>query len=170
MGSWGIYNSKAAATPKVNIDTDSAEIIKEKWSKADTKTGFTRNQYLYDLLKVMADEHTGADNLRKWFHNFEFDEVTIRTDTDAKAEVVSSKETYSSWEDIGTAGTITDWAEDPPSPKSMPEKSGKADRKTLRIAVIVAGTLMACFIGYVIAVPFGKHIGKRRKEKQRNEH
>ena len=99
MGSWGIYNSKAITTPKVNIYTDSAETIEEKWSKADTKTGFARNTYLYDLLKVMADEKAGADDPRRWFQNFEFDEIALRTGTDAAAEVVSSKETYSSREE-----------------------------------------------------------------------
>ncbi|NLP34879.1 MAG: glycoside hydrolase family 5 protein [Clostridiales bacterium] len=100
MGSWGIFNSSSSETPKVDIYHDEADVIAEKWSKVTTKDSFTKNQYIHDLLRVMADEYAGSKNNRKWFQNFEYDgKIHLRTGTDADAELVSSKETYTSKEE-----------------------------------------------------------------------
>lgn len=53
-GNWGIFNSKKSDTPDVCIKTDSIDTIKEKWSKVDTKTSFTKNETLYQILKDKA--------------------------------------------------------------------------------------------------------------------
>mgnify|MGYP001271758249 CR=1 FL=1 len=99
MGSWGIFHSSINTTPKADIYHDSAEVIKEKWSKVTTEGSFTKNQYLYDLLRTMADECAGSENTRKWFQNFDMEDVSLRAGTDAEAELVSSKETYASRKD-----------------------------------------------------------------------
>jgi aryl-phospho-beta-D-glucosidase BglC (GH1 family) len=54
MGSWGIYNSTPASTPKVDIYNDSEEAIREKWSKATTADSFTVNQSLHQVLQKWA--------------------------------------------------------------------------------------------------------------------
>jgi hypothetical protein len=54
MGSWGIYNSTLASTPKVDIYQDSEEVIRDKWSKASTSESFTVNQSLYPVLQKWA--------------------------------------------------------------------------------------------------------------------
>lgn len=79
-GNWGIYSSKKSDTPDVNIYKDEKDVIIDKWSKIATADSFTRNKYLADLLKVMADEEQGKSNIRKWYHNF-------TTDTKAYGEV-----------------------------------------------------------------------------------
>jgi aryl-phospho-beta-D-glucosidase BglC (GH1 family) len=56
FGSWGIFNSKKTDTPKAELETDSYEVIKEKWSIVDTKTNFAKNTELYDLLKEKASQ------------------------------------------------------------------------------------------------------------------
>jgi hypothetical protein len=98
QGSWGIFNSKNSTTPKVNIYIDSAETIADKWSKVGTEESFTKNQYLYDLLRVMADQEVAQKDQRKWFQNVTTD-VLLRAGTDAKAELVSGSETHSGNED-----------------------------------------------------------------------
>jgi hypothetical protein len=99
MGNWGIYNSTSISTPKVNIYTDSAETIQEKWSKVGTAESFTKNENFYDLLRGMAAGAASENALRKWYQNFEFDEVSLRAGTDAAAELVSSEETHTSREE-----------------------------------------------------------------------
>lgn len=99
MGSWGIFHSSRNATPKADIYRDTADVIADKWSKVTTEGSFTKNQYLHDLLKVLADESAGSKNIRKWFQNFETEDIMLRAGTDAEAELVSSKETYTSRED-----------------------------------------------------------------------
>jgi hypothetical protein len=54
MGSWGIYNSTIASTPKVDIYQDSEETIRDKWSRVSTKESFTVNQPLYQVLQQWA--------------------------------------------------------------------------------------------------------------------
>jgi aryl-phospho-beta-D-glucosidase BglC (GH1 family) len=90
-GNWGIYTSKKSDTPDVDIHNDSAEVIEEKWSKIDTKTSFSQNKYLFDLLRVMADKDEGNKNLRKWYQNLEGD-ITLRAGREAEAELVSGSE------------------------------------------------------------------------------
>ncbi|HHT97014.1 MAG TPA: glycoside hydrolase family 5 protein [Clostridiales bacterium] len=100
MGSWGIFNSSNNTTPKVDIYNDNDDVIEEKWSKTTTKEGFTKNKYLYDLLKVMADKEVAHNNKRKWYFNTQIDnKPLLRTGTDAKAELVNPAETYSTKED-----------------------------------------------------------------------
>lgn len=54
MGSWGIYNSTLASTPKVDIYEDSEEEIRDKWSKVSTEQSFQSNQSLYQVLQKWA--------------------------------------------------------------------------------------------------------------------
>jgi aryl-phospho-beta-D-glucosidase BglC (GH1 family) len=56
FGNWGIFNSTKIDTPDVNIKTDSSETIYEKWSRTDTKTSFSKNEILYNLLKEKASQ------------------------------------------------------------------------------------------------------------------
>lgn len=86
-GNWGIYTSKSSDTPKVNIKTDSYETIVEKWSKIDTATGFSKNTYLFDLLRVMADKNFGESDIRKWYRNTNSD-VALKAGREATAELV----------------------------------------------------------------------------------
>ena len=97
-GNWGIYNSKKSNTPDVNIKTDSIETIEEKWSKVDTETSFTKNTYLYDLLRVMAKRETGKTDARKWYQNFS-SKVTFRAGVGAEAELVPGSEVTKSMGD-----------------------------------------------------------------------
>lgn len=53
-GNWGIFNSRKEDTPDVNIHSDSAETIREKWSRTGTDTSFHKNTVLYELLKKYA--------------------------------------------------------------------------------------------------------------------
>jgi endoglucanase len=55
-GNWGIFSSRSCDTPEVDIDKDSVEVIKEKWSKVDTATGFLKNTELYNLLRDKAGQ------------------------------------------------------------------------------------------------------------------
>lgn len=89
MGNWGIYNSKSSSTPDVNIYSDSLETIESKWSKLDTDTYFVKNQYLFDLLKVMADPKLAEGNPRKWYQKVTGD-ISLRAGRDAQVSVVSS--------------------------------------------------------------------------------
>lgn len=98
MGNWGIYNSKSSITPDVNIYNDSLETIEKKWSQLDTGTYFNQNQYLFDLLRVMADPVKAKDNPRKWFQKVTED-ISLRAGRDAQASVVSSSSLYSKKEE-----------------------------------------------------------------------
>jgi hypothetical protein len=98
QGNWGIFNSKNSATPKVNIQNDSYEEIKEKWSKVDTATSFTKNKYLFDMLKTMADPEKAKANPRKWYQDVS-EEVTLRAGTDAVVNRVSGREVVSDQRD-----------------------------------------------------------------------
>lgn len=100
MGTWGIFNSSKTTTPKVDIYNDMDDVIEDKWSKTTTIDGFTKNKYLYDLLKVMADKELASKNTRKWYFNTQIDNAPlIRGGTDAEVDLVSSGETYSTKED-----------------------------------------------------------------------
>lgn len=122
MGNWGIFNSATATTPKVNIYNDTAETIRDKWSKTATETSFTKNTYLYDLLKSFAKRGSSSesssagngvsessssgssggsstDKEAVLFQNFEFDEAELRSGTDASAVITFSKEATHTAED-----------------------------------------------------------------------
>ncbi len=90
-GNWGIYNSTTSTTPKANIYLDSAELIKDKWSKTATSTSFKMNKYLHDLLKSFAGGKA-SDKSSVWFQNFEFNEAELRAGTDATGMLVNAKE------------------------------------------------------------------------------
>lgn len=90
-GNWGIYTSKKSDTPDVNIYHDEKDVIVDKWSKIGTSDSFTRNKYLADILKVMADEDKAQSNTRKWYHNFTT-ETKVYGEVATKVEVVPGKE------------------------------------------------------------------------------
>ncbi len=54
MGSWGIYNSTLASTPKVDIYNDSEDEIRDKWSKVSTQESFRVNESLHQVLTKWA--------------------------------------------------------------------------------------------------------------------
>jgi hypothetical protein len=99
QGNWGIFNSTAASTPKVNIYQDSEETIRNKWSKVSTSESFTKNKYMYDLLRSVADENAAEQEIGKWFQNADIEDATLRAGTDAEADIVSSEETHSKIEE-----------------------------------------------------------------------
>ena len=90
-GNWGIYTSRKSDTPEVNIYTDSLEVIKEKWSKVDTKTSFRKNTYLYDVLRVMADKELAEKNPKTWYQNYTTD-ITFYGSKDALVSLVKGEE------------------------------------------------------------------------------
>jgi aryl-phospho-beta-D-glucosidase BglC (GH1 family) len=101
-GNWGIYTSKSSDTPKVNIKTDSFETITEKWSKVDTATSFSKNTYLYDLLRVMSDKDAGESDIRKWYRNPN-STVELKAGRQATAELVKGSTVTS---DLGDSQVI----------------------------------------------------------------
>lgn len=105
-GNWGIYNSTTGSTPKVNVYLDSTESIRKKWSKADTTASFKKNRYLYDLLKTFAGGERISDTA-VWFQNFDMDEVTLRSGTDALSEVIAAKEATDSMDNESKAVRLT---------------------------------------------------------------
>ncbi|MDF2540604.1 MAG: glycoside hydrolase [Herbinix sp.] len=116
-GNWGIYTSKSSKTPDANIGFDTAEAIEDKWSKLDTDTYFTKNKYLYDLLRTMANPELTDNNLRKWYQNVE-NEINLKAGRDAESSIVSSKETYSSREESNVIKLTVTGVESMPTPIS----------------------------------------------------
>lgn len=100
MGSWGIFNSKKTTTPVVRITTDSYEVIADKWSKVSTELSFSKNTYLFDLLRVSADKEAAKNDIRRWFRSTEIEtklysskkSEKYRVGGDAAAELVSMAE------------------------------------------------------------------------------
>lgn len=93
-GNWGIYTSKKTDTPDVNILTDSIDVIKEKWSKVYTKTSFSKNTYLYDVLRVMANKELAEKDPKRWFQNLTT-EFTLYGSKDAHVSFVKGEEVTS---------------------------------------------------------------------------
>ncbi|MHB8127731.1 MAG: glycoside hydrolase family 5 protein [Mobilitalea sp.] len=144
QGNWGIFNSTSATTPKVNIYNDSAEIIADKWSKVGTEESFTKNKYLYDLLRVNADKAASSGDLRKWFQNITTD-VELRAGTDAVAELVSGSETHSDNNDSTVICLTVDGAERMPTTTSR----NVCISPTIRDSVDVTGMDYLIFKTYV---------------------
>jgi hypothetical protein len=92
-GNWGIYNSTSSSTPIVNIYNDTAETIASKWGKVGTEESFKKNQYLYDLLQMMADPKAAEEAHKEWFQNCNT-EVILRSGEQAEAELVLGSETH----------------------------------------------------------------------------
>lgn len=146
MGSWGIFNSSSSITPDVNIYNDSEETIVNKWSKVGTSQSFNKNKYIYDILKVKADPEGGNGNTRRWFQNFELGNVNLRAGTDGEAELVSSKETYTSREESQIVRLIV-WE---------PEKIPTATSRNVAISPMVRNSVDARGLDYLIINTYGR--------------
>ncbi len=121
-GNWGIYNSTESTTPKVNIYLDSAETIKEKWSRLGTAESFKKNKYLFDLLRTFASADTGetanGQKTALCYQNFEYEEPKLRAGRDAVAEMVSAKEATHADKDSKAVKLTISGAEQMPSASS----------------------------------------------------
>jgi aryl-phospho-beta-D-glucosidase BglC (GH1 family) len=140
QGSWGIYNSASSTTPKVNIYTDSEETIREKWSKVDTISSFTKNQHLSDLLRTCAEEEASKNEVRKWVQNVDMEETILRAGTDAEVEVVSSRETHPEREDSKVIRLTV----------SGPEKIPSATTRNVCITPMVRDSVDATGLDYLL--------------------
>ncbi len=123
QGSWGIYNSTAGTTPKVDIYNDSEEKIRSKWSKVGTAESFQKNRTLFDLLRVAAagknttvkDASAGAG---RWFQNAELGGMALRAGTDASADIVPASKIRSDAENGQVIQLVVEGAERRPTATS----------------------------------------------------
>ncbi|MBS4197118.1 chitobiase/beta-hexosaminidase C-terminal domain-containing protein [Lederbergia citri] len=66
--SWGMYTGNP---PKVNIQNDSEEVIRSKWSQVGTDASFKRNDYFVDVIRNYANPDFRKKDERTWIENFE---------------------------------------------------------------------------------------------------
>ncbi|MBS4202184.1 chitobiase/beta-hexosaminidase C-terminal domain-containing protein [Bacillus sp. FJAT-49732] len=66
--SWGMYTGNPS---KVNIQRDSEEEIRSKWSQVGTDTSFKRNDYFVDTIRNYANPDFRNSDVRTWVANFE---------------------------------------------------------------------------------------------------
>ncbi|MCJ8008363.1 chitobiase/beta-hexosaminidase C-terminal domain-containing protein [Lederbergia wuyishanensis] len=66
--SWGMYTGNP---PKVNIQRDSEEEIRSKWSLVGTDTSFKRNDSFVDIIRNYANPDFRNSDERTWVANFE---------------------------------------------------------------------------------------------------
>ncbi|MCR2821753.1 chitobiase/beta-hexosaminidase C-terminal domain-containing protein [Lederbergia panacisoli] len=84
--SWGMYTGDPL---KVNIQRDSEEEIRNKWSQVGTDISFKRNDYFVDVIRNYANPDFRSIDERTWIANFEgLDEgTTFETGSRATASL-----------------------------------------------------------------------------------